>query len=67
MNNRSFKAVDMTVGEPWKQILNSVVKNASHLVHRYIIALWETPVVLYLYSKCGIEWVMGIACDANVV
>ena len=46
---------------------NGVVDDLHHLVHRHVVRQREAPVVLHLYGKGRIEWVMGIAGDADVV
>ena len=41
-------------------LVDGIVDNLHHLVHRQVVRLWETPVVLYLYSEGGIEGMMRV-------
>ena len=48
-------------------LLKGIVDNLHHLVHRYIVRQWVTPVVLNLYCKACVEGVMGIGSDGDIV
>ena len=48
-------------------LLDGVVDDAHHLVHRQVVAERVAPVVLYLNGEGGVEGMVGVAGDANVV